>query len=110
MVINARYAMPQGGRVSLRLREVDVTVSEARLLGLAMGPHLLFIVSDNGEGMSDEVRTRAFEAFYTTKGSRQGTGLGLSSVRSFMMHWGGAVRLESKAGVGTRVELYFPLR
>lgn len=109
LVINARDAMPQGGRVSLRLREVDVTVSEARLLGLAMGPHLLFTVSDNGEGMSDEVRTRAFEAFYTTKGSRQGTGLGLSSVRSFMMHWGGAVRLESKAGVGTRVELYFPL-
>lgn len=105
LVVNARDALAGKGRIVLRTYDCkDDAVAgpgarPADAIGLA--------VEDNGPGMSEEVRRRALEPFYTTKG-QAGTGLGLSQVYGFMQQIGGSMRIESTPGAGTAVHLFFP--
>lgn len=97
LVINAKDAMPEGGKLTIRVRQSDRQPSKA-----------LLIVSDTGEGMQDEVRTRIFEPFFTTKDRGHGTGLGLSMVHGIIEDHGGSIDVESKAGGGTTVTISLP--
>jgi signal transduction histidine kinase len=106
LVINARDAMPSGGEVRV------ATANETKRAGIgratrAVGDYVRITVADNGQGISPEVAQRVLEPFYTTKGEA-GTGLGLSQVYGFVRQVGGDLRIESKPGVGTTVELLFP--
>ncbi|HEU0156747.1 MAG TPA: ATP-binding protein [Stellaceae bacterium] len=107
LVINARDAMPRGGWVTLRTRNVTAEELPADA-DLRPGEYVALAVEDNGEGMTSEVMARAFEPFYTTKETGKGTGLGLSMVYGFARQSGGGVRLESTRGAGTCVTLYLP--
>ena len=106
LAINARDAMPVGGRLTIqtRLTELD----EHAGTKLEAGHYLLLSVSDNGMGMTPEVRGKAFEPFFTTKPIGQGTGLGLSMIYGYARQSGGHVAIDSKAGAGTTVRLYLP--
>lgn len=108
LVMNARDALPEGGRLTLTTRKVaasDIALGEA----LAPGDYLEFAVADNGEGMSATVAARAFEPFYTTKEIGKGSGLGLSTVYGFARQSGGGATLSSTPGQGTKVTLYLPV-
>ncbi|HEX5454456.1 MAG TPA: PAS domain-containing protein [Stellaceae bacterium] len=107
LVINARDAMPNGGRITLHTRDVAPHEVPAEL-ELAAGAYIAFAVRDTGAGMPPEVAARAFEPFYTTKEIGKGSGLGLSMVYGFARQSGGGVRLESAPGAGTGVTLYLP--
>jgi signal transduction histidine kinase len=98
---NADAAMSCGGVVSIRAANVD------RLPAAPEGA-VVITVADTGSGMSEDVLSRAFEPYYTTKAAGDGTGLGLPQVRKFVEQHGGAIRLESKEGVGTTVHMVFP--
>ncbi|MBL8643418.1 MAG: PAS domain-containing protein [Rhodospirillaceae bacterium] len=100
LVINAGHAMPQGGTV-----RISTTVERSA----AAGPAVAVRVTDTGTGMTPEVRARAFERFYTTKGRGRGSGLGLSLVRDFVEQAGGSIELDSTPGVGTTVTFRLPL-
>jgi PAS domain S-box-containing protein len=104
LVLNARDAMPEGGRVTLSARCGEVAGED----GGTPRRVALLEVADEGEGMTDEVVARAFEPLFTTKSADRGTGLGLASVRGFVDRVGGTVRLETEVGVGTRVTLVLP--
>lgn len=108
LAINARDAMPGGGHLEIGTSVAALEEAELTELGLPRGRYLLVEVRDNGEGMSEEVRTRAVEPFFSTKEVGQGTGLGLSMVYGFVNQSGGQLRLNSKLGEGTVVELYLP--
>ncbi len=101
LAINARDAMPEGGRLTIatRPRRVDGD------LELPTGDYLELSVADTGSGMTPEVIARAFDPFFTTKGVGKGTGLGLSQVYGIARQAGGSVRIESKLGAGTRIVL-----
>jgi PAS domain S-box-containing protein len=106
LVINARDAMPGGGRLWLITREVEAETVPG--VDLRPGTYVAFTVEDDGQGMSPEVASRALEPFYTTKEIGKGSGLGLSTVYGFAKQSGGGLRLESEPGAGTRVTLYLP--
>src|SRR5690348_1574655 len=108
LAINARDAMPGGGRLAIDGRNVTVGDSEARRLDLAPGDYVITSVSDTGSGMTAEVRRRAFEPFYTTKDIGKGTGLGLSQIYGFVRQSGGTATIDSAPGEGTTVALYLP--
>ncbi len=108
LIINARDAVDDGGQIGVILEPREISEREAMELGLLPGRHSSISVVDSGVGMTEEVKRRVFEPFYTTKPEGQGTGLGLSTVRSVVHKYGGAVRLETSPGQGTRVELIFP--
>jgi PAS domain S-box-containing protein len=109
LVINARDAMPEGGRLGIETGNVTVGADSARHDGsLAPGDYVCIAVSDSGSGMSEMVKARAFDPFFTTKGVGQGTGLGLSMVYGFVKQSGGHVELESDLGCGTVVRIYLP--
>jgi CheY-like chemotaxis protein len=107
LCINARDAMPDGGRmiVSVGRRSVAAGGRDE----LAAGDYIKLAISDTGTGMSEAVRLRAFEPFFTTKEVGKGTGLGLSMVYGFARQSGGSATIESKIGVGTRVTLLLPV-
>jgi two-component system cell cycle sensor histidine kinase/response regulator CckA len=110
LMLNARDAMPEGGRVALAT--ADVTVASGVAPGTVPGPGdwVSMTVSDTGHGMTPEVQARMFEPFFTTRDDRhgtQGTGLGLSTVRRIVAELGGHVTVESAPGAGTRVSVYF---
>ena len=109
LALNARDAMPTGGRLDI---EVDEAMLDAEFalshLGAKPGPHVVFRVSDTGGGMTREVISRAFEPFFTTKGLGKGTGLGLSTVLGIVEQSSGYVDVESQPGVGTTVRVYLP--
>ncbi len=107
LVFNARDAMPRGGKVSISL--LPRTLAEGEVAGLAAGNYAELCVADNGEGMSEEVMSRAFEPFFTTKSVGEGTGLGLAQVYGFASQALGTVLLHSAPGAGTRVRVLLPL-
>jgi PAS domain S-box-containing protein len=106
LAVNARDAMPGGGRLSVASRNASVPPgSEA---GGTAGDFVLLTVSDTGTGMPPEVIARAFDPFFTTKEIGKGSGLGLSQVYGFASQSGGWVQIESVPGEGTRVSLWLP--
>lgn len=105
LVINARDAMPEGGRLLIRTETVAL---DATREGLTPGNYVRLAVQDTGCGMSPEVIACAFDPFFTTKPIGQGTGLGLSMVYGFMSQTGGHVQLDSVVASGTCVALYLP--
>jgi PAS domain S-box-containing protein len=109
LAINARDAMPQGGRLTLRTAPISVTPEEAeRQPDLPAGDHVEIRVDDTGIGMPAEVLARAFEPFFTTKQMGRGSGLGLSMVYGFVKQSGGRISIDSAPGRGTRVRLVLP--
>jgi len=106
LVVNARDAMPEGGR--LMLDTAPVTLRENEVAGLAPGNYVCVSVTDTGTGMSPETVQRAFEPFYTTKETGKGTGLGLSQVYGFIKQSGGEVVIQSRLGEGTTIAIYLP--
>ncbi|HVF93401.1 MAG TPA: PAS domain-containing protein [Sphingomonas sp.] len=104
--VNARDAMPEGG--TLTISADFETVAAGHRARLAPGMYVRLRVADTGNGMSDEVRTRAVEPFYSTKGIGKGTGLGLSMVHGLAAQLGGGLAIDSAPGEGTRVDLWLP--
>jgi PAS domain S-box-containing protein len=108
LAINARDAMPDGGRVTVTTALETLAPDDAATLCVAAGAYVTIEVADDGVGMDEVTRARAFEPFYTTKGPQQGSGLGLSTVYGIVRQSAGAVTLASAAGAGTRVKVYLP--
>ena len=107
---NALWATGTQGTIRIRLERVEVDPTLAALHpGLGLGPHGVLSVEDEGCGMSEEVRSRAFEPFFSTREAGQGTGLGLSVVHGLAIHYRGTVEVLSRPGAGTRVRLLLPL-
>ncbi|GAC1038303.1 hypothetical protein thsps117_30610 [Pseudomonas sp. No.117] len=110
LCINARDAMPGGGRILIEASYLQVGTSATPDFELAAGRYLHLRVTDSGSGMTPDVAAKAFEPFFTTKPMGQGTGLGLSMIYGFARQSGGQLRLRSVPGAGTTVCLYLPLR
>ncbi len=108
LAVNARDAMPQGGRLTIETANVYLDENSARLNELTAGAYVLICVVDTGCGMSSDVLSRVFDPFFTTKPLGEGTGLGLSQVFGFVTQSGGQVRLHSEVGRGTTVRIYLP--
>ncbi|MBJ6123475.1 PAS domain S-box protein [Sphingomonas sp. BT553] len=108
LCINARDAMPDGGRVTIETSNVDIDERAGRIRELEPGRYVALCVSDNGTGMTPEVITKAFDPFFTTKPIGVGTGLGLSMIYGFARQSGGQVRIHSGEGEGTSVCIYLP--
>jgi PAS domain S-box-containing protein len=108
LCINARDAMPSGGKLMIEAENRWLDAQAARDCELASGEYVSLSVSDNGTGMASDVVARAFDPFFTTKPIGMGTGLGLSMVYGFARQSGGQVRIQSRVGTGTRVSLYLP--
>jgi PAS domain S-box-containing protein len=107
--INARDAMPDGGRLTIATANAHFDAVASRdQQGLKSGDYVQIRVSDTGEGMSPDVAAKAFDPFFTTKPIGQGTGLGLSMVYGFARQSGGHVSLESREGEGATITLYLP--
>jgi signal transduction histidine kinase len=110
LVVNARDAMPNGGRIYLETQRVTFDEAAARVQGdLRAGEYAALVVSDTGVGMNEEVKARLFEPFFTTKQPGKGTGLGLPACRGIVERWGGHIAIYSEPDVGTTVKAYFPL-
>jgi PAS domain S-box-containing protein len=107
LAVNARDAMPDGGSLIIAAREE--ALRDGAALKLERGRYVRLSVSDTGVGMDAEIARRAVEPFFSTKGVGRGTGLGLSMVHGLAAQLGGAMRIESRLGVGTTVELWLPV-
>lgn len=109
LVLNARDAMPDGGRIVIATARTAFRTTETRHGELTPGDYVVLTVRDTGAGMSQEVLARALDPFFTTKALGQGNGLGLSSVYGFTRQSGGTVHISSAPGAGTSVQLYVPV-
>jgi PAS domain S-box-containing protein len=108
LCINARDAMPGGGRLTIETANKWIDEHNGERLELAPGQYISVCVTDTGTGMTPEVKARAFDPFFTTKPLGQGTGLGLSMIYGFARQSGGQVRIYSELGKGTTMCLYLP--
>ena len=108
LCINARDAMPEGGRITIETANKWLDDHAAKERDLPPGQYLSLCVTDTGSGMTPDVIARAFDPFFTTKPIGQGTGLGLSMVYGFVRQSGGQVRIYSEVGCGTTMCLYLP--
>ncbi|HZM48046.1 MAG TPA: PAS domain S-box protein [Burkholderiales bacterium] len=108
LAINARDAMAHGGTLTITTCNKVLNATEAALRDVKAGDYVCITVRDTGMGMPAEVQSRAFDPFYTTKPIGQGTGLGLSMIYGFVRQSNGGVRIESKVGIGTAVEISLP--
>lgn len=110
LAVNARDAMPDGGRLTLAGTQVDATGMATRPeIEPADGRYVCITVADTGAGMAPDVLARAFEPFFTTKESGKGSGLGLSLVYGFIKQSGGHIEVDSTPGIGTSIRLYLPV-
>ncbi|UVO50183.1 ATP-binding protein [Sphingomonas sp. SUN019] len=108
LCINARDAMPDGGRITIETANKWLDEKVARERDVPAGQYVALSVTDTGTGMSPDTISRAFDPFYTTKPLGEGTGLGLSMIYGFVRQSGGQVRIYSEVGQGTTMTLYFP--
>lgn len=108
LAVNARDAMPDGGRLRLATHEVELSGAEAGPAGLPAASYVVLSVEDTGVGIPKEIRSKVFEPFFTTKDRDRGTGLGLSTCFGIVTRAGGALDLRSEPGRGTTVDVYLP--
>ncbi|HEX3717704.1 MAG TPA: response regulator [Verrucomicrobiae bacterium] len=109
LVVNARDAMPNGGKLTIATGNAKLDEASARKHeGATPGNYVVFSVSDTGTGMTDEVKAHLFEAFFTTKPKGKGTGLGLATCQTIVQQLGGFIDVRSELGKGTTFRVYFP--
>ena len=108
LVLNARDAMPKGGRLTIQTSHVELDVLTARIHQVSPGPYVMLTVADTGEGIKGDVLPRLFEPFFTTKDKGKGTGVGLSTVRAIVRQHNAAIWVSSRPGQGSQFFICLP--
>ena len=109
LCVNARDAMPNGGRLALGARNVTLDQAQAKALGGAAGAYVLITVADTGAGIAPEDLPRILEPFFTTKEAGKGTGLGLSTVNSIVKRYNGVIDVGTGLGQGSEFRIFLPV-